>query len=695
MWFVIILLALGLGGFVFMDISSVNNLSGGGNQFNVGSVNGTDIGWMDFQRAQEALYTGSTVDVNNQRDYVWSYYVEEAILSEEAEKNGLGVGDDEMQELQFGARLSPIVQRNFTDPKTQQVNRESLNSFKTAAEQGTLAPQFKKVWDFQQEEVLKDRLESKLVTIVKKGLYTPTWMAEDQQKEQATLTDFKYVMVPFDKVADTEITVTDEDYAAYVRENHAQYERELEMRDARYVVFDVFPTAEDSLALLAKLNENISQLKSAENDSLFVTNLRGSYDTRYYRKSELSEAIANAVFEIPIDSVYGPYVDENAYKAVKVLDRQSIPDSVRSRHIMLRVTTQEEVPRALALADSLETVLEQDFSKFDTLARRFSADGLSAAKGGDLGFVGLDGYGKPLNDLLFFAKTERGKAYRVATEFGIHLVEVTDKKADSVVIGAKLAYLIETIVPSEATQDYLYDEALDFAVEHRTLEALTASVEARGDLVLEEAKNLPKSGYNFGTLPSGNTAREIVRWLYDPATESGDIAPSVFVIEDDVNYYNSQYVVVGLEAIHDKGLAKPASIMDMIEGPVKNKKRGEFLVSKITSTDLDAISQQYNVSIDTIQGVNFGIQTMKTIGDEPEVLVTALKLQTGQKSKPIIGKNGVYVIEVLNKTESTLPANLALIRQKATSQIASSAEFELIPALKKNAKIEDNRYTFF
>jgi hypothetical protein len=117
MWFVIILLALGLGGFVFMDISSVNSL-GGGNQFNVGKVNGTEIDWVEFQKAQEALYSGSTVDVYDQRDFVWSYFVEEAIISAEAEQIGLNVGDAEMDELQFGTRLSPVVQRNFTDPQT-------------------------------------------------------------------------------------------------------------------------------------------------------------------------------------------------------------------------------------------------------------------------------------------------------------------------------------------------------------------------------------------------------------------------------------------------------------------------------------------------------------------------------------------------------------------------------------------------
>jgi peptidyl-prolyl cis-trans isomerase D len=467
------------------------------------------------------------------------------------------------------------------------------------------------------------------------------------------------------------------------------------MRDARYVVFDVFPTAEDTVALLERINEDIARFKVAENDSAFVSTLNGSYDVRYFKQSELSEAIADVVFDFPIDSVYGPYIDGDAYKAVKVLDRQSIPDSVRSRHILVRVGTQEEVPGAIALADSLESVLKEDFAKFDTLAKRYSDDPVSGAKGGDLGFIGLDGFVKPMNDLLFFQKTERGKAYRVITEFGIHIVEVLEKKADSVVIGAKLAYISEPIVPSESTQDFVYDEAFEFLGQHRTLDALKASLESREDLVLEEAKNLPKSGFTFGTLPSGDVSRQIVRWLYEPGTEVGDVAPEVYIINDDINYYKSQYVVVGLEAVHDKGLAKPESIMDVIEGPVKNKKRGEYLMSKITATDLDAISQQFSVSIDTVQNVNFGIQSMKNIGDEPEVLVTALKLDTGQKSEPILGRNGIFVIEILNKTESTLPSNLAQLRKQLAFQIANSAEFELMPALKKNAKIEDNRYTFF
>jgi peptidyl-prolyl cis-trans isomerase D len=300
-----------------------------------------------------------------------------------------------------------------------------------------------------------------------------------------------------------------------------------------------------------------------------------------------------------------------------------------------------------------------------------------------------------MNDLLFYRQTEPGKVYRVISEFGIHLVEVMEKKADSVSMGVQLAFIREPIVPSESTQDYMYDDALEFAGQHRKLDALKSTVESRNDLVLEEARNLERSGYVVGTLPPGNTSREIVRWMFDPATEVNDVAPTVFVIEDDANYFNAQYVVVGLEAIHEKGLAKPASILEMIEGPVKNEKRGELIVSRITSPDLDAISQQFSVSVDTIQKATFGMFGLGNLGEEPEVLVGALKLEAGQRSAPIIGRNGVFVLEVLDKQQTETSQNVAQLRRQTTMQMANPVEFELMTSLKESASIKDNRYTFY
>ena len=65
-----------------------------------------------------------------------------------------------------------------------------------------------------------------------------------------------------------------------------------------------------------------------------------------------SEAIADTVFDLPIGTVYGPYIDGVAYKAVKVLDKKVIPDSVDSRHILIRAETADEILAATKTLDS-------------------------------------------------------------------------------------------------------------------------------------------------------------------------------------------------------------------------------------------------------------------------------------------------------------------------------------------------------
>lgn len=65
----------------------------------------------------------------------------------------------------------------------------------------------------------------------------------------------------------------------------------------------------------------------------------------------------------------------------------------------------------------------------------------------------------------------------VTTQFGVHLVEVTAKKFINNVQGVKLAYLVEPIVPSEETQASIYDDALEFSGQNRTVDALKAAVE--------------------------------------------------------------------------------------------------------------------------------------------------------------------------------------------------------------------------
>ena len=124
-WILVVMVGLGLGGFLIMDVSNVAGV-GGQTQFNVGEVDGEPIDWIEFQKAQDAMYANSDVDVFQQREFVWDYMVEDKLVKSEAEALGITVGEEEMEELVYGTNISPIVRRNFTDPNTGQFNRQSL-----------------------------------------------------------------------------------------------------------------------------------------------------------------------------------------------------------------------------------------------------------------------------------------------------------------------------------------------------------------------------------------------------------------------------------------------------------------------------------------------------------------------------------------------------------------------------------------
>ena len=103
---------------------------------------------------------------------------------------------------------------------------------------------------------------------------------------------------------------------------------------------------------------------------------------------------------------------------------------------------------------------------------------------------------KPFNDVLFY-DAEPGELKLVFTQFGAHLVEVTDRKYIDNEQGVKLAFLVEPIIPSEETQSSIYDDALEFSGNNRTIEALNKTVEANPEWSVETAQGLTANAYHF------------------------------------------------------------------------------------------------------------------------------------------------------------------------------------------------------
>lgn len=695
MWLMIILIGLALAAFIIMDMTSGSGSGVSSGQFEMGEVDGEVIDWNDFRRMEQALYSNNATDIYSRRDYLWNYYVNDAIVQREAEVLGLGVGRDELMELQFGTNLSPVIQQRFSNPQTGQVDRQQLNQLRTAIQQNQLRIEQKRFWQIQEKEVISNRLQTKLSALVTKGMYTPNWLAQQQAELQKQLADFSYVKVPFAEVPDSEVNLTEEDFKKYLEENKALYKNDEQTRVAEYAIMNVRATTEDSAELRTQIEELLPDFERSEDDSLFVDINNGQITPTYQVESEVDAPVADTVFEMAVGSAYGPYEYQGAYKAVKILDRKVIPDSVEARHIFRQVdpNDQNSFSNQKALLDSLKQLIESGRGSFDSLAMANGMDA-SANQGGDLGYFGRKAMLPEFESQTFY-EMEEGELKVFPSNAGLHLVEVTDKKYIENQEGVKLAYITRNITPSEETQNRLYEEALTIASENRTLEELEATAQERDDLQINTTNPLRRNDYQVEDITSPEAARSLVRYLYQTDVNVGEVSPDVFIVEAEDLFYNKQYLIGGLKNIIPEGMPKLEDIRTVITPEVMKKKKGELLKEQLEGMDLASASSTYDVSIDSVSNVSLNSTSVTGLGNEPKVMASLQYLTEGNTGSPIIGNNGVYLIHLISKRESPTGGNFAQIRQQTAEKWRQGALSKLMDALRKESEIVDQRYRFF
>ena len=201
-WFVLIVLGLALAAFILMDMQGSANR--GGAAMNMGEIAGQKLDYREFSKAETALYSGNP-DVFSRRANLWDFFVEKAIVEEQANEMGLGVTKAELMDLQFGNRLSPIITNNYRNSQTGQVDRTSLLQHKQLIEGNEpLAPQFENFWVEQEKQIQKTELQSKIGNLVSKAIYTPKFLVEETGAASNSSLNMSYVKIPFDAI-DTEV----------------------------------------------------------------------------------------------------------------------------------------------------------------------------------------------------------------------------------------------------------------------------------------------------------------------------------------------------------------------------------------------------------------------------------------------------------------------------------------------------------
>ncbi len=697
--FVLVFIGLGIALFIMMDIMTGKGNLGGGGPLKMGEVSGMDIDRQDFERTLSTVYSGG--DAYQNREALWNFHVNEAMLKREAEQLGLGVSSTELRDLEFGPVPSPVIQRNFGDPQTGQINRQLLSNIQNyldndniegGIQEGQLSPNFIPIWSYQRREILAQRLQDKMTALVSKGTYAPSWMAQSRADAQTQTLSAAMVKIPFDAI-DTDVSVSDDDILAYMKENRANFFNKEEQRQLSYVAIDVVPTTADSAAIREVLN----QIKASwpndgiSEDSLTAIANNGTFVNAAVGRSALNPSIADIVFdEMTVGDIYGPYLEGNAYTLAKLVSRETLADSVNTRHILIAAQTPSQFATAEARVDSLIQVLQSNGKRnFGELAAQFSEDPGSKDKGGLYEGVTPGQFVKPFDDVIF-RTGEPGKLYSVRTTFGVHLIELLRRSASSSQ-RVKVAYARESIVPSPETEDAGLEKAQLLLADNNSLEKLQAAVANDPSLMVRQSSPITVNSYQLPEL--GNNSREIrdiACWAF--SASKGKVSPQVYTFTDPALFYESKHVIVGLSDIIPEGLPTVAAVRADLTPVVGNRLKGKEVAAALAGKDLASIAAQYGVGVDTLNNLNLTMTNLPGgAGREPKVVAAAFATATQTTSKPVIGETGVFVLSPLSAPASGQSGNMPSTRSQIHAVSRQQVSSQLVSAMRANLVIDDRR----
>jgi peptidyl-prolyl cis-trans isomerase D len=608
------------------------------------------------------------------QESTWNNFISEIIVKKEVDKLGMMVGVDETKSMISGNNPNQQIVQAFGDPKTGQVDKGRLNQFLGNISAAKDTDRMKIQWNDFVYQMVQAKKTEKYLTMVHNGLYVNSLEAKDDYEAKNKLVNFKYAELNYASLPDNKVTLTDDDYSSYYNDHKAKFKNAAELRSFQYVSFNAAPSKDDTAAVKTEIDKLAGQFKTTTSDSLFVqVNAETKAPLMYQRKGQLEHKLDSVMFAAEKGTVYGPFLNNGSYKIAKLVDTRVGPDSVKASHILLNPATEGGMDKAKAKADSIRKLLAGGASMAD-LAKKYSSDKGSAEKGGELGTFGRGAMVPAFEDAVFDGK--KGDIKVVTTQFGVHIIQITDQKGSSKVV--KVAIVDKPVQPSNKTQSAAYAKAQAFMAA-LTKDNFTTEAQKQA-LTVRKADDVNGVA---AALPGLDNAREIVRWAFK--ADKGDVTDQVFTV-------GNQYVVPQLTEVKPEGTLSLDAVKKQIEPEVRRLAKGKILAAKFDgATSIDAAAQKAGTKAVPVQNIVFANPVIPGQAAEYKVVGTVFGMQPNKLSKPIIGDSGVFIVSVDSFVNPAPLTNAVRQKQTLGQTLMQRADNDIFGALKDKANVKDYR----
>jgi peptidyl-prolyl cis-trans isomerase D len=447
-------------------------------------------------------------------------------------------------------------------------------------------------------------------------------------------------------------------------------------------------------ALEARYREQIPQVKLAQYLTADVYVSDGKL-WRVYRDQHEAvtvallalrpEQIADAdvpVSEAELQRYYQAHANEFRQRAVAYLSYVAVS----------RVPDARDSAAALGRARTLRAAAAQGLARFEEVAKRKSADSVSGAKGGDLGWIRPESSGF---DPLFLKALTRLAPGQVSppvlTSFGYHLIRLDAARGDSV----RVRHILAPVALQGAHLDAVDARAdsLDRLAAERADPAALDSAARRLNLRVERAPELPEGER---LLLGRWVVPDVSVWAFE-GRAPGETSP---VIEGEGAYY-----VFRLDSLTPARVPALAEVRDRVLQHTRHDRKKELARQRA-----EALAERLAGTRDLLRaGAAAGVPTKKLgpftrlrpppeLGAEPVVLGAAFGLRPGEVSRLVAGQTGYFVVQALARVPADSAAWLTerVAQREAMLEQARQARIQAyMLALRAQAKVVDRRKEIF
>ena len=644
--------------------------------------------WEEFQKMISGENTLDENATSQIRDIVYQQMVKERLLDLQAEKLGLSVSKEEINDLVHGEVISPLLQQLplFVNPETGMFDKSALVNFIATinTDESTLQPeqvamvrQYKTIWLFLENLIKYQRLEEKYgallsAAVMPNDVEAKTIFAQSQQDA-----DIIYAVQNYYTIPDSLVNVTDAEIKSFYNENQHLFKTDVPMAKISYFAKDIVPSDEDFDEVESMTSEVYEKLLTTQNVSSVVSDYSDQpFRDVYVANNILTPDQRSFVKSANVSDVYGPFRDGNTFKLFKYMGKTVAPDSARIRMIALPQSMTND-SLITAIIDSLHAVIEGG-ENFADVANQLNPQ----SNGGELGWVreiDLEQGGPEMTQKVF--SSAAGSVSKIKMPGQLALIYVEEKTAP--VEKYKLAVVNMPVIVGDKTQNNIDNELNQFVSDPEIATKFTEMAREKGYSVVPSF-SISANDHSLSQIPS---SRQIINWAFNEkegAVKKFDLSKS--------------RVIARVDKLIPSGVAPLSEVSDFIKSKLLRDKKADKITEQLASKNLTTLSdyaEAMGSEIDSVRFVDFNTTNITNLGNEPVLNAYAAYAPLNTVLGPLKGNMGVFVINVISREKSEEEYNAQQQKLDLQSNTMYRLQSQAIEVLKDKLEVEDNRYKFY